>query len=201
LIIRNVELKKSEVKIVCDRIQIVRDRAGNLGLGEQQTRVNLNFTLAGEPAALVGSFRDAVFFPSIEAALAAVPKAFQQAIPPKADNEMKPVTPPATCDCADTRESCHVGVSPGMKPPKVLSSVSPDLPDEAARNKVNGDVQIDIQINETGAIVDEWLVRGFGYGMDEAAARAVRQYKFSPATCHDKPVTVVIFVDVNFATG
>jgi hypothetical protein len=37
-----------------------------------------------------------------------------------------------------------------------------------------------------------------GFGLDESAADAVRQYLFKPEQCDGRPVGTVLSVDVNF---
>jgi hypothetical protein len=198
--VSKVKVKGAKVKIEGDRMQIVRNEDGSLGLGKQKTHVVLTVNLIGDPATLAPSLRNALFFPNFVAAIAAVPSIFQKmvlvgSLPKKASSAPKSIP----CDCSDTSDSCPIVKKAGLVYPKVLSSVEPEFSDEArALKKFSGSVQVGIRIDKTGAIADEWLIRDLGYGLDEQAAIAVRQYKFAPATCHDVPIETSLFVDVNF---
>jgi hypothetical protein len=195
LTVSKIQLKGAQVKIEATRNHIVsEDKTGKLGLSSVETPVTLTLTLKGDPAALAPTLRDAIFFPGIDAALAAVPKGFQKAILPHEGAATDPLQP--VCDCADTSGTCRA-VS-GASKPRVLSSVEPGFSKAARRKKINGSVEVGIRLDETGAIADEWLVRELGYGLDEQAAIAVSKYKFAPSTCHDTPVGTTLFIDVNF---
>jgi hypothetical protein len=199
--VSKVKVKGSEVKIEGDRMQIVRNEDGSLGLGKQKTHVVLTVNLIGDPATLAPSLRNALFFPNFVAAIAAVPAIFQKAV---LRGELTKKDPSdaeeVSCDCADTSVPCRNAKKTGIVHPKVLSSVDPDFSYEASHGfkKFSGSVQVGIRIDKTGTIADEWLIRDLGYGLDEQAAIAVRQYKFAPATCHDAPIETSLYVDVNF---
>ena len=201
LIVHTVKLMGSEVKIEATRNEIVRDKTGKLSLSSVATPVTLTLTLEGDPATLAPTLRDAVFFPSVDAALAAVPKGFQKAIPPQAGGIRAPVTPQPACDCADTSGTCHAVNDYGMKRAKVLSSAEPQFSDEARRRKINGTLEVGLLLDDTGAIIDKWLIYGLGYGLDEQAAISVNQYKFAPATCHGTPMGATLFIEVAFHTN
>jgi protein TonB len=40
---------------------------------------------------------------------------------------------------------------------------------------------LEIVVNASGSVVDARLLRHAGYGLDEAALRAIRAYRFAPA--------------------
>ena len=42
------------------------------------------------------------------------------------------------------------------------------------------------------------LLRGLGYGLDEKAIEAVKQWEFKPGMKDGKPVTVAATIQVNF---
>ena len=85
-----------------------------------------------------------------------------------------------------------------VKPPKVLRTVFPKYPREAREARVTGIVVIEAKINNKGGIDGVSVLKGLGYGLDEAAADAVRQWAFAPATKDGKPVAVIFEVPINF---
>jgi periplasmic protein TonB len=62
-------------------------------------------------------------------------------------------------------------------------------PKEARKNKIEGKVMIQFIINEDGTPSDFKVVKGIGYGCDEAALEAFKKMpKWTPATVNGKPV-------------
>lgn len=52
----------------------------------------------------------------------------------------------------------------------------------------NGDVVIDIVIDESGKVVETTLDQGLGHGLDEAVMAVIQTWTFTPATKAGKPV-------------
>jgi len=90
----------------------------------------------------------------------------------------------------------HIGG--GVKPPSVLTSVDPEFSEEARKAKFSGNVQVYLIVDEKGMPTHVRVVRGVGMGLDEKAVEAVRQYRFKPGTKDGKPVSVDLYIDVNF---
>lgn len=62
-------------------------------------------------------------------------------------------------------------------------------PEEARKNKVEGTVMIEFIINADGTPSDFKVVKGIGFGCDEAAVEAFKKMpKWKPATVAGKPV-------------
>jgi protein TonB len=59
-------------------------------------------------------------------------------------------------------------------------------------------VIVEAMINEQGGIDSVTVLKGLGHGLDEAAADAVRQWTFEPATMAGKPVPVIFNVTFSF---
>ena len=86
----------------------------------------------------------------------------------------------------------------GVSAPVLLYQPEPEFSEEARKAKAAGDVIVSIQVDPTGRPTHVHIARGMGWGLDEKALEAVRQYKFKPAMKDGKPVTVEMNVDVNF---
>ena len=69
----------------------------------------------------------------------------------------------------------------------------------AIEAKVEGEVLLLIEIDETGAVTYVEVLQGLGHGLDEAAAEAARQFTFSPAEDPSGPVPVAIEFAYGFA--
>ena len=65
--------------------------------------------------------------------------------------------------------------------------------------KVEGKIVLFVEITSAGTVENVVVLQGMGKGMDESAVRAIKQWKFSPATKDGRPVAVMITVEMNFS--
>ncbi len=92
-----------------------------------------------------------------------------------------------------------------MKPPRALNTVEAEFSDKARRvikqkhmRPFSGIVLIRLIVDEHGNPQDLCLQKSLGLGLDANAAKAVEQYRFSPATKDGESVSDRITVEVNF---
>jgi protein TonB len=86
----------------------------------------------------------------------------------------------------------------GIDPPVLLREVKPLYTEEARRRGITGEVVLEIVVRADGAVGDVRLLEGLGYGLDQRAIDAVRQWRFSPARRQGRPVDVLVEVAVEF---
>lgn len=86
----------------------------------------------------------------------------------------------------------------GVDPPRLLREVRADYTDEARRAGVTGEVLLEIVVRRDGSVGEVRVMRGLGSGLDQRAAQAVREWRFSPARLKGTPVDVVVEVSVEF---
>jgi TonB family protein len=75
--------------------------------------------------------------------------------------------------------------------PVVIFEVKSDdiYPADARRMGIEGVVRLKVGIDEKGNVVQVKVIERAGHGFDEAAVRALRQFKFKPAIAKDgRPV-------------
>jgi TonB family protein len=82
--------------------------------------------------------------------------------------------------------------------PVLLSRNDPEYSDEARKAKLQGIVELGIEVNAAGQVTNVRVLRSLGLGLDERAIEAVRQWKFRPGTMDGKPVSTRAMVEVNF---
>lgn len=82
--------------------------------------------------------------------------------------------------------------------PEKISGEPPVYTEEARRARVQGTVITEAIIDERGDVVNVRVLKGLPMGLDQAAADAVRTWKFKPATLEGKPVKVYYVLTVNF---
>ncbi len=82
--------------------------------------------------------------------------------------------------------------------PRFENQVQAAYPDEAKRANVEGLVVLQVEIDDTGRVQAVSVVKGLGYGCDEAAAAAVSQSTFTPAMVGAEAVPVRIRIPYRF---
>jgi TonB family protein len=86
----------------------------------------------------------------------------------------------------------------GIEPPRLLQEIRADYTEEARRRGVSGDVVLEIVVRRDGGVGDVRVLQGLGFGLDERAVQAVRQWRFAPARRLNAPVDVIVEVAVEF---
>lgn len=71
-------------------------------------------------------------------------------------------------------------------------------PPGAKANRVQGTVYIQAFIDEFGKVRRVSLIKGIGYGCDQAAERAIKDTRFEPGKLHGIPVKVQLTIPVEF---
>jgi TonB family protein len=85
-----------------------------------------------------------------------------------------------------------------MVAPTVIISTLPAYTDAAVVAGVDGVVTLQARVNSRGETSVLRVIRGLGYGLDETAISAVRDWVFSPALRNGVPVDVISEIDVFF---
>jgi TonB family protein len=92
-----------------------------------------------------------------------------------------------------------VAVSKAERPPIPLIQPEPEYPPVAKQARIEGKVILQIVVDTKGDVTNIKVKKSMGHtGMDEAAIKAVTQWKFKPAMTNNKPVAVFIDVTINF---
>lgn len=89
-------------------------------------------------------------------------------------------------------------VGGGISAPTAISAPDPDYTEEARRAKKQGTCVLWLIVDSSGHPRDIRVARGLGFGLDEKALGAVKQWRFQPALKDGKPVDVQISVEVDF---
>lgn len=79
---------------------------------------------------------------------------------------------------------------PLIEGPSLVAYVDADYPPEALSAEVEGDVVLLVELDEAGAVTAVEVTEPLGYGLDEAAADAIRRMRFNPARTEEGPVPI-----------
>jgi TonB family protein len=88
-------------------------------------------------------------------------------------------------------------ITGGVKTARLISSTPPAYPPFARSQGVEGDVTLDALIDETGRVTGIKAISGPDL-LQQAAAAAVRQWKYKPATLDGNAVPIHLTVTVKF---
>jgi TonB family protein len=86
----------------------------------------------------------------------------------------------------------------GIEPPRLLHEVKAQYTDEARRRGITGDVLLEVVVRRDGGVGDVRVLQGLGYGLEERAITAVRQWRFAAGQRKGVPVDVLVEVAVEF---
>lgn len=82
--------------------------------------------------------------------------------------------------------------------PTVVYRVEPQYSEEARRARYQGTVVLEAVVRKDGKVDVLHLVRSLGFGLDQNAIQALKEWRFRPALKNGVPVDVTINVEVNF---
>jgi protein TonB len=91
-----------------------------------------------------------------------------------------------------------IRVGGDVKPPKKLQAPNPQYTEIARKARIQGVVIVEAIIDKTGNVTNVKVLKGLPMGLDQAAADAVKRWKFEAATLNGKPVAVIYNLTVNF---
>jgi TonB family protein len=84
------------------------------------------------------------------------------------------------------------------KPPVLIFKMEAEYPEEARKAKYQGTVLLDVEVDDSGQVVNLRVARSLGLGLDQKAIDAVKRWRFRPAMKDGRPIGVEIQVEVNF---
>ena len=86
-----------------------------------------------------------------------------------------------------------------VKPPEVMYKEPLEYPESARIAKAEGDVILELIIDEKGRVKNPTVWKSSGYpDLDKSAQDAIAQWIFQPATLEGKPVAVYFTITIRF---
>jgi protein TonB len=85
-----------------------------------------------------------------------------------------------------------------VKPPEKISAPQPQYTEIARKARIQGVVIVQAIIDKQGVVTNVKVLKPLPMGLDQAAAEAIKSWKFKPATLNGKPVAVYYNLTVNF---
>ena len=83
-------------------------------------------------------------------------------------------------------------------PVEITFEPKPDYTDEGRKQKINGEVRLEVLFRSDGQIHVVRVLQGLGHGLDEQAVKAAEQIKFKPALHEGQPIDSMAQVHIIF---
>jgi TonB family protein len=94
-----------------------------------------------------------------------------------------------------------VSLTDDITPPKLREVATPEYTAEAKKKKIEGSVTLLIVVDKKGEVTNAKVIKGLGYGLDENAVVAVKEWRYKPAEKDGEPIAVKMEVSVDFFLG
>lgn len=85
-----------------------------------------------------------------------------------------------------------------LQAPALIRRVEPEYPPVAVAAKVTGTVILEATVNEAGAVTDVKVLRSILL-LDQAAIKAVKQWRYQPLELNGQPVPFILVVTLSFS--
>ena len=89
--------------------------------------------------------------------------------------------------------------APNDDPPRLLKRVEPECTPLAKQVGAVGTVTLAYTIFEDGLPANIVIVKGMGYGLNEAAAKALAQWRYTPGKRDGKPARFTAATELKFS--
>jgi len=85
-----------------------------------------------------------------------------------------------------------------LQAPALIHRVEPNYPGVAIAGKVSGTVILEATVNDAGGVTDVQVLRSIPL-LDQAAIKAVKQWRYQPLVLNGQPVPFILVVTVTFS--
>ncbi len=122
---------------------------------------------------------------------------------PKGDEQKTISAPSSKINFQEIKEGDLLPLDLVDTRPEVIKRIPAVYPQPARSNAREGTVIINALVSEKGTVIKTEILKGMSgaFGFDQAAAQAVRRWKFEPATIKGKKVKVWVPVSIRFRKG
>ena len=90
------------------------------------------------------------------------------------------------------------GAGGGRSAPAIVYRVEPEYSEEARKARFQGTVVLKTIVRRDGTVDVVNVVRSLGFGLDQNAIQALKQWRFRPAMENGKVVDAIVNIEVNF---
>ncbi|MDP9000460.1 MAG: TonB family protein [Myxococcota bacterium] len=98
----------------------------------------------------------------------------------------------------DVQRASRADTNIALSPPVLQAGVNATYPPDALRDRVEGTVSLELQVDEDGHVTAARVLGHAGHGFDEAALAVAKQLRFTPAMPASKAVSAVVQLAYEF---
>ena len=101
---------------------------------------------------------------------------------------------------AEDDSSYYIAVEVMPEPIGGIAAIQSHIyyPETARKSNIEGKVYVLAYLNEKGSVDKTKILKGLGYGLDEAASKTVLKAKFTPGMQDGDPVKVEVVIPIVF---
>ena len=118
------------------------------------------------------------------------------------DTEIVETIPNTNLDVTKVNEAPEVKLPPkyliAEVQPYAIKRVAPKYPETAKKLHIEGTVILMAVIDEKGNVIKVEVKKSVYQSLDEAAIKALKQWKFEPAKTNGKPISVWVTIPIEF---
>ena len=145
-----------------------------------------------KPATVIPQLQALLFFPSLGVALKGLPEYVADMLPFPFNVKFQPA-----CHCfhvfQDGKWITVDANNPKLIAPALIKQApNPGLDQMAIDAKISGTITLIYLVSETGRVDEVWLAKPLGAGLNESAAKSIRDNIFQPATLDGKPIGTIL---------
>jgi TonB family protein len=96
------------------------------------------------------------------------------------------------------KTGAHPASNGANVPVEITFKPKPNYTDEGRKQKINGEVRLEVLFKSDGRVHVVRVLQGLGFGLDEQAVKAAEQIKFTPALHEGQPVDSTALVHIIF---
>ena len=97
-----------------------------------------------------------------------------------------------------SKTGSHQPSNGASTPVEITFEPKPDYTAEGRKQKINGEVRLEVMFRSDGRVRVIRVLQGLGYGLDEQAVKAAEQIKFKPASHEGQPIDSMALVHIIF---
>ncbi len=94
--------------------------------------------------------------------------------------------------CVSAAQDVGPVAEPALQPPELIEYFEAPYPPGALAQELEAQVEAELELDERGAVVAVEITKSAGHGFDEAAALAMKQFKFAPAQRDGQAIPAII---------
>ncbi|HEX7287150.1 MAG TPA: energy transducer TonB [Candidatus Angelobacter sp.] len=139
-----------------------------------------------------------VFAMTDDDVIQSVPEFWKNYLTKRTELKKAPESRKAEAENPARKKDAVFNVGNGVTAPRAIHTPEPNFSDVAKEAKYHGVVVLSAVIDETGRVLNPYITRPAGMGLDEKAIEVVQSWRFKPGMRDGQPVKVEMTLEIAF---